>query len=89
MSVVMNPGATAFTVMLRLANSLRQRFGETDQSGFARSVICLPGIANQPDHRADVNDASAPLFGHRTKNRVGKTKRAAQVRVDHRVPIFH
>ena len=65
-----------------------ERFGKADQPCLARAVVCLPGIAHQTNHRADIDDAAIALFGHRTNKRMGKTKRAAQVSVDNIVPIF-
>ena len=48
----------------------------------------MSGIADQTNHRCDVNNATAPLLDHRPHNRLREIERAAQVRVDHRVPIF-
>ena len=59
----------------------RQRFGETDQAGLARSVIGLPRIANNPDNGADINDPSLPFLDHGALECVHKIKRAFQIRI--------
>src|SRR5438477_12391567 len=43
----------------------RKRFCKTNQAGLARSVIRLTGVADQTDHRANVNNAAAALLNHR------------------------
>ena len=67
----------------------RERFREPDQPGLARGVIGLAGIADQTDHRSDINDASAALLDQGADHRLREIERAAQIRVDDRVPIFH
>jgi hypothetical protein len=64
MSVMTKPGATALTVILRLAIRARAIW-LADQACLARRVICLPGVAHQTDHRADIDDAATALLGHR------------------------
>ena len=66
----------------------RERFGETDQACFACSVVCLPGIAHEADHRGDVNDAPAALFDHRALCGLHEVERSSEVRVDDHVPIL-
>ena len=87
MSVSINPGATALTVIPRLASSRAERFRQTNQARLARGVVRLPGVADQSDDRADVDDAAAALLDHRAHQRLGEVEGAFQVRVQDRVPI--
>jgi hypothetical protein len=66
----------------------RERFRKPDQPGLARGVISLAGVADQTDHRSNINDASAALLDHGADNRLREIECAAQIRVDDRVPIF-
>ncbi len=61
MSVSMNPGATAFTVILRDAKFLRERLRQPDQPGLRRHVIRLARIARLAHHRRDVHDPPPAL----------------------------
>ena len=64
MSVSMKPGATAFTVMLRLAISCASDLVRPIRSGLRRHVVGLAGIAGLADHRRDVDDAAPALLHH-------------------------
>ena len=68
MSVAMKPGATALTVMPRLASS-RAVLGEADYAGLGGGVVGLTGIAHQPHYRGDVDDPPLLLLQHRAGHR--------------------
>ena len=66
----------------------RQRLGEADEPRLRRRVVGLPGIAHLADHRADRDDAPAPLLEHRAHGRLRQREGRRQVRRDHRVPVL-
>ena len=67
----------------------RKRFCETNQASLARSVIRLTCVADQTDHRANVNNAAAALLNHRALHGLDEIECTFQIRVDDRVPVFH
>ena len=79
MAVSMKPGATAFTVMPREANSLATDFVMAINPTLGGGVVGLTGVAHQPDDRGDVNDASAALFEHRARHGPRTVERPLEV----------
>ena len=49
----------------------------------------MASVADQTNHRRDINDPAAALFDHRADDCLSEIKDAAQIGVDNRVPIFH
>ena len=83
----MNPGATAFTVILRLRHLLRQRFRQSDQAGLRRHIVRLARIARLAHHRRNIDDAAPALLHHALQHLLDRQKRAGQIGGEHRVPI--
>ena len=54
----MKPGATALIVAPRSASSGRQRFDHPDHAGLRGRVVGLAGVAGDPRHRGDADDAA-------------------------------
>ena len=67
----------------------RKRLCETNQAGLACSVIRLTCVADQTDHRANVNNAAAALLNHRALHGLDEIECTFQIRVDDRVPVFY
>ena len=87
MSVSMKPGATTLARMLRDAELLGDRLGEADQPRLARRVVRLPLVADDADDAGDVDDPSPAPLHHAARRRANRDERAAQVGVDHGVPV--
>ncbi len=88
MSVVMKPGATTLTVMLRLASSRARVLVKSDQAGFARGVIGLACIAARPATEAILMMRPAALPDHGAHDALDEIEGALEVGVDDDVPIL-
>ena len=61
-SVAINPGATALTVIPLLPSSFAADMVSPSHSGFGSSVVGLSGVPRTADNRGNIDDAAA-LFG--------------------------
>ena len=88
MSVSMKPGATALTVMLRVASSRARALVKPIRPGLGRGIVHLAGIADRADHRADIDDAPAPLLEHAPQADLGETEHRGEIDVQRLLPFL-
>ena len=61
---------------------------ETDDAGLGGRVVRLPRIPVDPDDTRHVDDRPAPPLEHPARHRAARVEDAAQVRLDHPVPVL-
>ena len=86
MSVVMNPGATALTVIVPRGQLAGDRPGEADHARLARRVVGLARVAHQARDAGDVDDPAVPLPHHHRADGPAEEERPLEVGLDHLVP---
>src|SRR5688572_19723263 len=65
-----------------------QRTRETADARLRGAVIGLPGIADQADHRPDVDDAASARLHHAAQHRLAEPENGTQIRRDDGIPVF-
>src|SRR5437762_867959 len=65
-----------------------QRPRQADESGLGGGVIGLTGVAHQPNHRRDVDDAARARLHHGARHGTRAAERAGEVGVEHLVPLL-
>ena len=84
----MEPGATAFTVMLNGPSFLRHLPGQPEQAGLGAGVGLDTGDGRgQPGARRDVDDAAVPRLLHGGRHGLGAEEGAGEVGIEHGVPV--
>ena len=75
------------TTFLPLAGVLFIAMLKADEARLARGIIALARVADEADNRRDIDDAAGARLEHRAAERLRDEERAAQVCVQHRVPV--
>ena len=88
MAVWMKPGATALTVMLRLATSAASDLVMPIRPGLGGGIIALAGIAGGAHHRGDLDDAAPALFHHAAQHGARQAEGGGEIDRDHLVPFL-
>ena len=87
-SVSINPGAMAFTVIPREASSLAADLGQSDDSCLGGRVIGLACISCHPYDRGQIDDPAAFLPQHLTGGKPDGVEGSLQIGLDHLIEIF-
>lgn len=64
------------------------RFGEADQARFAGRVVCLTRVADEADHRSDVNDPGVLRFHHGAHETFHGIESTFKIGIENGVPVF-
>lgn len=88
MSVSINPGATALTVIWRAASSLAQDLVRPSRPGLGGAVVGLSGVAHLAHDGRDVHDAAVTGLGHDLGGFAGADEGTAQVDGDDAVEVI-
>ena len=86
MSVAINPGATAFTRILYLAQLPCPSPCHSDDTGLGSHVIRLPEVSQNTHHGGRGQNYAAAALDHVGHNCAGHQEYALQVNPDHRIP---